>query len=239
MRPLARWTMGRVHERGWEVLSESLRLFPKIYPEFDCVICCNNMSLEEIARLYKFGVPLFIQNPDSAEFPFKENKSSSSTKNFAWKLIPARLRPSAHELWIDNDIVIRERIAEVDTWLQSNCAIISHGHNPDYGRFSGMVNKTLCAGFFGLPPDFDFRSEIVRHCAGQPLWGFDEQGLVSLIVSSMEHLVVPRERLDMAGVWCPPWRARRMTPNVHFARANQRDEPKHPAWRYYKIMMMP
>ena len=44
MKPLIRWTMGNVSEAGWECLSESTRLLPKVYPEFDYVICYNSIG---------------------------------------------------------------------------------------------------------------------------------------------------------------------------------------------------
>lgn len=238
MKPLARWTMGNVHERGWETLSESIRLFSKVYPEFDQVICYNNLSFEQVSRLSKLGVDLFWQRHYLAEFPF-ENDDSKETKSFAWKLVPSRLRPTAHELWVDNDVVIRERFFELDTWLKSDCAIISTGYNYDYGRFSGMLGEQLCAGFFGLPPNYDFLTKILEYCKGKPLYGFDEQGLVSLVVSNMSHLVVSPKNLEMIGFWSDLKKIRMMTPNVHFTRVNQINATNHRSWQFYKLLTIP
>ena len=240
MRPLARWTMGKVAKNGWDVLSESIRLFPRVYPEFDLVVCYNNLSYDELIKLKSFGVPVHEQKSCQAEFPFNSSTDPKS-KSFAWKLVPTRLHPNCHELWIDNDIVIRRRIPEIDMWLSfEDSAIISYGYNPDYGRFINSIASchTFCAGLFGLPPGFDFKSQIVKYCDGLPLYGFDEQGLVSLIVSEMSHIVIAPQNLDMFGMWAGPNRIRQITENVHFARANQPGK-RHEPWRYYKLTTIP
>jgi len=175
MKPLIRWTIGKTKSPfGWEVFSESIRLLPKVYPEFDFIICYNEVTLEEWMRLKFLGIPLYRQKRSEACFSvcWKEGKSVLGTSDvFAWKLVPVRLRPDGHELWVDNDIVICGKIPQIDEWLQSDTGLISEGRYPNYGRFADQIPESLktCAGLFGLPPYFDFAEKIEQHCDGQAM----------------------------------------------------------------------
>lgn len=241
MKPLIRYTLGKVSNTGWHVLSESLRMIRKVYPEFDVVVCYNNLSPVEINRLSGMNDWLIDQSNVANEFNFKDD-DLGRVRNFCWKLVPARIRIESHELWIDNDIVVRGRIEGVDNWLNSNTSMISKGFNKDYGRFSehpDVVDKqACCAGFFGLPPNFDFLKEIKRLCGDVELEGFDEQGLVSLIVTSIDGFIIlkQREMVLLSETWKP--RPNFWMPNgLHFARSNRFDN--HAAWKIYKKAVMP
>lgn len=239
MKPLLRWTMGNVASLGWTVLRESIRHLPKVYPEFDYIICHNNLDPGEEAYLASFGIPLHKQMESEVGFAFK-NQQNQKVNDFAWKLVPPRLRPEAHELWVDNDIVIRDRIPELNLWLKSNTGIISRGINPDYGRYTMQMTDrkdVFCAGFFGLPPFFDFNQKLLEYIGIQPLTGFDEQGLVSMIVSEMEGcIVVPQQNLILLSEFWR-WRPAALPPAAHFARSNRRTV--HKSWRAYVLATTP
>jgi hypothetical protein len=211
----------------------------KVYPEFDIVICHNKLELKEIDVLKQLEVEL-IRQDDLVQFFNFEDTDEGRVRNFCWKLVPARIRPNAHELWIDNDIIFRDRILGIDRWLQGKTSIISTGFNHDYGVFGKyLLNKpAYCAGLFGLPPKFDFEEEIKKICQGIKLKGFDEQGLVSLIVTSIENcIVLSQDEVRLLG---EGWKNKgfRWHPNgLHFARANR--FTKHNSWRAYKLILNP
>ena len=230
-----RWTIGKVHEAGWECLSESTRLLPKIYPEFDYVICYNNLSIEETMKLVEFGIPLHEQTKEQISIPYLE---SSDVSNHFWKLCPTRLRKESHEIWIDNDIIIRERIPEIDQFLNSNSPIISRTWGEQqYGRFDDMIEKeewSSCAGFFGLPPHFDLEKRALEICQGMPLQGFDEQGMITYIVSEEENWIpVNSWHIHQEGWWKP---VKKIPPGTHFIRLNT---GTNSAWETHKLFTHP
>ncbi len=190
MKPLARWTIGKVSKTGHEILKESIISFKKIYPEFDYTVCYNEIELEDLETLE--NVSYFQQTHDCCNIqvkPFSIN---------AWKLFPPRLRINSHEIFLDNDIVIHKRIPQIDKFLQSNkplcygcndMRINKHRRLP-YGAFSSFFsiynpasikhreiaqavegsfthNKKskkfiLNSGIFGLPPNYEFEHEIIK-----------------------------------------------------------------------------
>lgn len=209
-KPLARWTIGPVSNCGMEILRESVKVFEKIYPEFDLVVCYNNINLEVIpsfnstVKIHKqkngeidYSLTAFNDPLLDVQGPLRKSGMAGS----GWKLCPPRLRLEAHELWLDNDIVIRERLPEIDEWLKTDGGIISEGLHRLFGIYQNFVPKNLkiCAGFFGLPPHFDFHCKILEYCKllnGKPLGHYDEQGLVSAIVTNLsEFIVVPQKNL--------------------------------------------
>ncbi len=233
--------MGKVSQLGWHILSESIRMVQKVYPEFDIVVCYNNLNNVEELQLKSLNVQLVNQNSIEREFSFIDD-DEGKVRNFCWKLMPTRLRLNAHELWIDNDIIIRDRIEAVDKWLNSNTSLISRGFNKDYGRFIDcdvlLDNPACCAGFFGLPPHFDLLKELNHLIGKEPLSGFDEQGLVSLIACSFKnyYLLSHRDMVLLSEIWKPRpdfW----FPSGLHFSRSNRFND--HVAWRIYKTAVMP
>lgn len=244
MRPLIRWTFGRVKRPGQEVFQMALRRFRAIYPEFDCVVCYNNLMYPDQLRwLQRLNVPLYRQDTEDLEYPLMSVEEPSGWKGampgWGWKLCPPRLRPDAHELWVDNDLIIRQRLPEINRWLKSKKFIIAKGHryNPEYyGNFAHLVKdqKKYCAGLFGLPPNFDFKKEILRLSKkvlqGKPLGYYDEQGLVTAIVTSRPHITahhvetikrLPEKPLPMA---------------LHFITTNRYHT--HEDWKNYKCSIL-
>ena len=240
MRPLWRWTIGEVSEVGWEIFSESVRQAVKVYPEFDFVICHNNLSLEEVIFLKKWGVPLHSQK---FEYPFQYCEKNQT--DYSWKLVPPRLRMDAHELWVDNDLVIRDRIPEIDQWLVSQTTMISASKEviSRYGRFTDSIDPWIkcCAGFFGLPPGFDLEARINELCM-EPLVNYDEQGLVTKIVTGTTGWIeVDFENLKMLGSWNPEriGMPHRLPPGVHFVGSNRAKTKEWKPWLCYKLRTMP
>ena len=238
MKPLWRWTVGgNIGPLGWEVFSESVRLAPKVYPEFDFVICCNNVNVDQKAYLESHDFPVVLQTEKHSCVPYRAK--GEGCEDFAWKLMPPRLRIEAHELWVDNDIVIRDKIPAIDQWLGCYTGIVSRGFDSLYGRFQEKVDPSVdcCAGFFGLPPYFDFRAHIIEICGDEPLMGFDEQGLVVYVVSNLPgRIIVPYANLRMWGHWQTEFHSD-FPEGIHFVGANRNERLL--SWEYYKQVSTP
>lgn len=236
MRPLARWTIGPVSDIGFEILDESVRSFTSIYPEFDCVICHNFIDEQKVNHL---GVATHKQ--EASTVPCKLTPPSDSEEEASgcgWKLAPPRLRPEAHELWIDNDLVIRRRIEEIDEWLASpDSGLISEGLGRCrvFGAFDRFVPTGIhaCAGLFGLPPGFDFYRSILFYMPyldKGTLGGYDEQGLTAAIVLNMPKcIMVPNTQCRIWEDHMPPMS--QLPAAIHFVAANRK--PWHRGWKSY------
>ena len=234
MTPLARWTIGGCSNLGFETLFASIKRFRLLYPEFDLIVCCNWLRDEQRERLERLSEPKYYQTVFDLEYPLEAPDGPLGVKGsmpgWGWKLCPPRLRPDAHELWIDNDIIIRERLPTVDAWLASDKAIISQGRYRAYGAFDDVIGDcTLCAGFFGLPPGFDFKTPLLAAChtLGRPFGHYDEQGAVVSIVEKLGYYMVPDAELTMVKSLPEP-----LSPGLHFIGVNRTG--LHEAWELYK-----
>jgi hypothetical protein len=234
-KPLARWTIGPTSNIGMEILKESVTIFEQIYPEFDTVVCYNNIEAPNLSS------KLFKQEESQIDYPLSEAETSfENLENRAgmigsgWKLCPPRLEINSHELWIDNDIIISGRIKEIDKWLDGDYCLVSEGRHRLYGIFEKDIKPDLkiCAGLFGLPPSFDFAAKIYTNCKkelkGIPLGHYDEQGLVASIITNSQHEIVPFSSLSIVE------RKEKLpvgVPAFHFVGANRTES--HSGWSQY------
>ena len=229
-KPLARWTIGRVHPCGWEVLFRSIKAFP--YSEFDKVICYNNLTEKELKKLSTLGVTLHQQIASQLDHPVGTS---------GWKLVPPRLQPDGYELWIDNDLIIRQKFPALDKWLTSRTSFISQGIIPGglYGKYKGLVKSRvpLCAGLFGLPPFFDFNRAILDRChriLGSRALNlpFDEQGLTASVVTSFpDFICAPLQQVMVCE------RFSKKYPAMHFVGVNRGRRQAWDAYRRTEIML--
>lgn len=254
MRPLARWTIGPVSEQGYQILRKSVKLFQKIYPEFDTIVCCNH--IDDISFIKNINVEIYEQNNNELKYPLLEPETyydsesdsthfySSSNYGMAasgWKLSPPRLRLNSHELWLDNDIIIRERIKSIDNWLKNdNLCIVSMGRGRNYGIYHFLIPDEIkmCAGFFGLPPYFDFNKKILDYTVllqNNPLGSYDEQGVVAAIL--INHFHKNCVITDEIKIYEPPESLNTTIPKgFHFVCANKNEI--HKAYNSYLQLNM-
>lgn len=247
MRPIARWTVGHVSNCGMDILMESTKVFEKIYPEFDLMVCYNNIDR---SILPKFSSKVIVRQQHSNEINYPLTAFDDPLEGVAyrkggmagsgWKLVPPRLNIKTHELWIDNDIIVRNRMKDIDSWLKkTNCGIISEGLGRIFGVYESLIPKQLkiCAGFFGLPPHFDFHATILKYCKclnGKSLGHYDEQGLVAATITNMKNfIIVPQERLRIVE---NHHAFDNFADGIHFVGANRLD--KHSGWETYKRLRM-
>lgn len=237
MRPLARWTIGPVGQTGKEILRESVSLFRKAYPDFDVVVCHNHVDPGEFADL---KVDLHEQSSDTVICNLREpDGNTDCASGCGWKLCPPRLRPDGHELWIDNDLIIRSRLPQIEEWLgRPHAGIISEGVGRQ--RMFSIYDRFIpdgihaCAGLFGLPPGFDFGKKIcfyAQFLEWRTLGGFEEQGLtVATVVNMPEYIMIPIDVCYISEDHVPF--PAKTPPAVHFVGANRKDW--HRGWKSYK-----
>jgi len=238
VKPLARWTFGMASNLGLEILVHSVRRFRVIYPEFDCIICYNNTKPTQYEKLLRLNVPLYQQSGNELEYPLEPPTSPPGWKGM-WpylgvKLCPPRLNPEGHELWIDNDLVVRRRAPTVDRWLSSDKCLIAQGHGRRYDHFEPYIpQETVCSGgFFGVPPNFDLKARLLHECrtvlGGKPVAYYDEQGLVTKVMTESPHFLAPiTEVLIVKSLPDKP-----LPPALHFIGANRIEQDDN--WLRYK-----
>lgn len=198
MKPLARWTIGKTSKDGYECLIESINSFLKYY-QAD-VFICYNCELDQLPQqVKKFN--LVEQQKNINGMP--------EAAGVAWKLYPPRLDSKRHEISIDNDIILTDRIEQIDDFLEKdNFTLLLEDLGRTYGRFENHVPPKFCinSGVYGMPPNFDFE-KYIKFYVGEK-WEknalyehdknetFDEQGLVALaLLDNKNYIIIPKESI--------------------------------------------
>jgi len=241
MKPLIRWIVGPVSEQGLEILELAISRFKMVYGhlDLDLCVCYNQIKFDVIAHLEKYGVTFYNQH--------KYNGIKIPPKGEMWKIYPPRLRKDAHELIIDNDLVIFEPVSEIAEFLEGKVPIIlsGRGRRRYYGQFDGVVPEgvQLSTGMFGFHPGFDFNEIVQVMCELNPMneWMqnrrlglYDDQGLIAhAVTKDHEPIVVPQESIfnfnpKMKNII--PIEAK----GAHFVGANVRRSWLHPVWQKFK-----
>lgn len=194
---LFRWTVGPIKEEGIKCLFQSVKSVRRLYPEAELLICHNQISEQRISQLSDLKIELVDQSKIHSELI----QEIPEGYRFDWKLVPTRLRPNKHEIFIDNDIVILKRVPEIDLFLnRDDLVLICQGLNGCHGIFESKVGKGLRvnAGMFGLHPNFDFGSKLKNIMNGQTLDGhFDEQGLIAATLSKEKHVMLSQTTIPI------------------------------------------
>lgn len=184
----ARWTLGPSNPAGIECLHRSIECFQRLY-KAEIIVCYNGNVPDRLQ-----GVRLYDQSPHLGD--------RVTPLGVAWKLYPGRLNPSSHELFIDNDLILTDRLPEINQFLVSNTTLLLEGESRNYGRFDRHVPREfkINSGLFGVPPGFDLDRQIAFYTtkwernAGPGFEAsatFDEQGLVAaILLSHPKYLIV-------------------------------------------------
>lgn len=137
MKPIFRWTIGgNPHLCGLRILKKSVKSVLGLYgDEFDYVICHNNLSGWMLDYIKNINIKLLEQSHgDEMEYV---------PRGVAWKLYPPRLRVDAHEVFMDNDILIHSRSSIVDEFLKSSdMTFITQGYG-NYGKYKSNNDKRI------------------------------------------------------------------------------------------------
>lgn len=233
-----RWTIGDVSPAGFEALRLSVhgarRLFGRraMY-----TICVNTLTVEEARR--RAG-PL----PDEAAWrrieggvpdclrPFLSDDMSEGT---GWKLVPPRLHADAHELALDNDVILWDLPEALRRWLADDGGrkVIAADVAPGHGRFAGLCGpEPRNSGIRGIPARFDFEgaiAEVLEESPAELSSELDEQGLqVAAVSRGSEPLVVTTREVSICSPF-PPHQPPLGTCGAHFVGLNARHIP----WSFY------
>ena len=196
-RALIRWTIGgNVSADGLEILGVSISFMKKIYGDIaDFMICYNNIKEESLSR---FEVPLFKQYHDPWNFHEYEPTAEM------WKMYPPRLRYEAHEIVMDNDLIIFKKFDMLDEFFCGNHTLLLQGRERNYGSYDHLVPQpyAINSGFYGLPPNFDFGTGIEMACLTDSTRKWtkwcDDQGVIAHALMREENfkIVSPNDILN-------------------------------------------
>jgi hypothetical protein len=182
-KPILRWTIGQVSTEGMECLKISVHNIVKLYKDqFQLFICYNNIEKNELNWTKKYPIELLCQHDYVSDLKIKP-----IPQNPCWKLYPARIDLDLHEMFIDNDLLIYEKIPTIDNFLKSNNLLfMTQAIKRSYGAFDSLIKSpiNLNTGFFGVYPKFDLKNEINKTIEKNNLqWKnhLDEQGLLAYI----------------------------------------------------------
>ena len=157
-----------------------------------------------------------------------------------WKLVPPQAFPDRHELALDNDCILFDLPRPVRAFLHaSDRTLMAEDAERCLGQFDLLVPPgTYNSGIRGLPPTFDFATELAAtlreqtNCSGElPILHseLDEQGLqAAALHRNRAPLLVSLEEVSI----CSPFWPRAPEPGscgAHFVGLN----PKHLPWNYY------
>jgi hypothetical protein len=228
MRSIIRWSLGPVRKAGLETLRLSVGMAKRLFPDFDFLIYHNQLEKHHLDFIKTLGVELLDCNEATAIL------KPTPGYNVHWKLLPPRVRPEAHEIVLDNDVLLRRIPKPMSLFLESDGhALVCEGLHHLFGSFDQSLPRDvhINSGIFGLPPGFDFENKCREAAAtiGLKKWTnwFDEQGMVAAVLSGMPHYTIP---LSSVAIIEPTGRIRDCD-GYHFVHVNYKD---HPAWQQFK-----
>lgn len=212
MKPIIRWTITDVFEPGFEILNKSVQLFKKLYKnKFETVICYNNLSESNMKKL-----PLVDRLIDQSTFANSIHIYPPNAFNPAWKIYPPRLNINVQEIIIDNDLIIYEKIPELDL----NMIIATEAFARSYsGPLCNKIKKNINSGFISLPPGFDLANEINTVIDKYSYnWNnyFNEQTLLAFVIENHQHFILSLDQIHIAAIEC-----KKAKYGIHFIGANK------------------
>tara|TARA_Y100000034_G_C6902941_1_gene418082 strand:+ start:3173 stop:3901 length:729 start_codon:yes stop_codon:yes gene_type:complete len=233
-KPIIRWTIGgNVSESGLQAQVESVRLVRKLYgDQFNLFICHNGLSSRGKRTIRKLNVTLVEQTEYADSLPPKPGKAG-------WVMYPPRLSLDTHEIFLDNDLILTDRLPQIDSFLKSdNKILVTQGCKRAYGPFGHMIPKRvkLNTGFMALPPGYDFAAKLRRTIKKARLrrWSghHDSQGILVAALIKEKPEIIPISDIAIS----PLGRLIRGKCGIHFIKLNGTD--KHKGWTQYRAEIL-
>lgn len=258
-KPLFRFTVGPCLQQGLDILAESINRTTKAlgFDNWDWAVCHNGLNGDQIAFIQSVigdrSIHLFSQSwatcpvMDNCQTPHRRDGSfewnGKKCGGTMWKVCPARMRMENHEIVMDNDVVLLKKFPQIDEWLaQTEKTLCLEEPIRFYGRYDCLFGPDppyLNSGFMGLPPGFDYGSEIfkiwVKHGKYMNLSQSDEQGLLTYTLSRQPNIRVGSEQ--MVEVLHRDYKTKLTgrESGIHFTQSNR--IPHHHPWgEYQKII---
>ena len=239
-----RWTIGNVHDRGFEMLRLSIGCAFRLFGSAATyVVCVNSLPSAEV-RQRTGPLPALVQwiEVTRRDLPgfLKESFDERMIEGMGWKLAPLRINPEDYELSIDNDCILWGLPEGMSQWLRStDGCLIAEDVERCLGRFDRLCPPgKFNAGIRGLVPGVDLR-EALRFVLAQVRFQsrksfrlfeeIDEQGLQVAAICSLQPLFLVRA--DEVSLCSPFWpRSPKFGKcGAHLIGMNTR----HLSWNYY------
>jgi hypothetical protein len=182
-----RWTIGAVSDYGFEALRLSIWGAWRIFGDAALYRVCVNTLPLDLARARTGALPCEVAwRATDREIPefLRPHLDAGMAEGVGWKLAPVRSDPDRYTLALDNDCILWELPAALESWLE--------GHDPrgcvlaadvmaSFGQFASLCGSAaLNCGIRGLPPDFDLEAALRWALTRVPVQltsELDEQGL--------------------------------------------------------------
>lgn len=239
-----RWTVGDVHQRGYELLRLSITCAAHIFgPAAKYLVCVNGISASEAedrTGSLPFNVEWRSITRDDMPSMFHEYFEESMIEGMGWKLVPLRTWPDRYELALDNDCILWDLPDAIHQWLQSaNGAVMAEDVERCLGSFESLCPPgAFNAGIRGLAPGADLSpalnsvlEEVSRIKGGERLVEeIEEQGLQAAALCKCDPLYIVHT--DEVSICSPFWPR---NPELgrcgaHFVGMNAHHIP----WNYYE-----
>lgn len=209
MRPLVKWHLGGdCNSQSLPALEMSVRSVQKLYgSDMDYVVCYNGEKPKALNSGFLSEITQFYQTP-----AMLTRFGCPAPTGPIWKIAPPSLRPGAHELTLDNDLILLKRNAQIEAYLTSQTISImaeSNNFSNVYGRFHAFMSKTpvpVNSGLVAIAPSLDMERLLASYLAlaastnfaGEPLtpddWDHhDVQGLLGMLLHENSDLRILRQ----------------------------------------------
>ncbi len=219
---------------------------------WDWVICHNSLTPDRQDTLSQIvqGRPITLHTQtwndcpvdDESWSPFRQDGTveidGSHCGGTLWKVCPPRMRPDAHEVIVDNDLIILKKPPQIDAFLKSlDRTLILEEPVRYYGRYAHRIalEDHINSGLMGLPPGFDFGRQIRRvwevEGSHRRITQEDEQGLLMAVMSGQPNIRLSKHDVrEMLAADPPIIRGDEF--GIHFPQSNR--IPVHRGWIRYK-----
>ena len=190
---IVRWNLGDVSKEGLDCLQLSIEKFQNLHKNysFDYYVFYNGIKKDRLKNLKNVKIISKSDYKNSLLIPPPHEKHDLP----AWKLYPPRVDKNKHEIIIDNDIVIFNKINYLDDFLKNKIVYITEAKERAYsGKVEPYIPKKfhINSGFICLPPEFDLQKKIndVIKDFNIKTWDNhkDEQAIIGYIFSQMNNL---------------------------------------------------
>lgn len=196
-KPIVRWTLGGpCSTDALDCLKLCIKNFKKFYgDQFRYFLCFNNTDVNSLKWTKEFNLELLDQSVHTSSLDIEPINNHS-----CWKLYPPRIDLNSYEIFIDNDINLHKKY-NFNYFIEENKFFMAEAIKKAYGTFQNKINYQfkLNAGFFGVPPQFDFKKEINKvissNCVSWQSDYFEEQGLVAYILHKHNCFVIDLDKI--------------------------------------------
>jgi hypothetical protein len=225
-----RWTVGDVNPRGFDALRLSIWGAWRVFgPAARYRVYVNTIGVERARELTR-NVPDVVEwleaRRDAPDW-LGSALDAGLAEGVAWKFMPLRAFADAHELALDNDVILWGLPAALARWLEGETDfVLAEDVIACHGAFTDLCPaRATNSGIRGLPPQFDLNACIRSLLARRPVLlarEVDEQGLqVAALHASGSVGLVPLEDVTICSPF-PPHLPHLGRVGAHFVGLNTR-----------------